>query len=916
MKNKLGELQTYINSHGVAYDVIVVAETWITPADVNLYNIDGYWSYHNPRKERDGGGVSVWVHKKYVSYISYEYDDFFNNFLCIHIQQLNFKIIAIYNTNNNEFFNQFDQILTTNRRCIIVGDFNINLLEKNDTTNKYIEMITSNGFHILNKIDSYHSTRKTNTSKTIIDHISSDLFNKFFTISINSHCFTDHESLTIQIKTEKPICDKKKYTKTFINYPKLVMDYNSDTSDTNTYNQIHNKIKKHIEANKETRTVISSYKNKLPYVTSEIFELIKNRDKLYRAHKKYRNNRIIEKQFKIIKNKVLVSIRNAKKSYEANNIAAAGTDSRKIWKVLNRCIFNRINDNVNVINVINVDNILLTNPTLIAERLNQYFTSIGSLTENTNIDKSFVMSRYRGANAFCFVNVSDVDFVQILNKLKENTSPGYDEISVKMLKVLAAENKNSFVQVINKSINECEFPVELKISKIIPIFKKGRKDCMENYRPIAILPTFAKIIEYVLYAQLMDFLRVTNFFHPDQYGFLPNSGTEIAAVTFVQTVNESLDKNKLTSALFIDLQKAFDNVNRPLLIRKLCDLNVSNEVILLIISFLSNRKQFVSIGNECSSEVPSKHGVPQGSRLASVFFLVFINDIFNCDIEGSMQLYADDIVISYSCDNYCDMQNKMQNDVNKLKMYLKDNFLSINAKKTNFIIFNNRQCHSDDFNFKIFYDNEEISRVNDVIYLGLRINNKLNWHSHIDHVRSKISSLIGALRRGVHVLPRSSLIKIYFAHIYTHIKFMLNIYSNGPKYKLNCIKVLQNKALKIIFKKSRLTETSTLYNEQFLPLETLIKFDQIILIYKLKNNQIRHNIYIISNADIHRYNTRNHLVHQNFARTNSGLNSTIARATRTFNAIPERIKSINYINRFKKETRQYLCEFDSLISNS
>lgn len=876
---------------------------------MNLYNIEGYCSYHDTRRERDGGGVSIWVHKKYVSYVSYEYADCDNNFLSIYIQQLNVKVIGIYNTNNRNFHNQFDQILSMNQRCIIVGDFNINLLEQNYITKKYIETITSNGFYILNKIHSDYSTRISGTSKTIIDHILTDLFNKTFTVSINSHCFTDHESLTIQIKTDKPICDKKTYTKTCINYHNFCLDYNADVSNTVTYSDIHSKFYNCIQANKYTKTVINSYKNRLPYVTPEIFQQIKKRDKLYKLHKKYINNRIFENQFKAMKNKVTLSIRNARRNYEQGCIDAAGTDSRKLWKVLNRCIFNRVSDSTNnMFNVINVDNIIITSPTLIANKFNNFFKSTGELTQNTNIDENMVMSRYRGDNAFRFVSVTNEDFVATVNKLKEKTSPGYDEVSVRLIKDLMPENVSCFTNIVNKSIIECQFPEELKIAKIIPVFKKGRKDCIENYRPIAILPTFAKIIEYILYDQLMNFLQNTNFFHPDQYGFLPKSGTEIAAVNFVQKITEDIDKGKLASAIFIDLRKAFDNVNRPLLIKKLCDMNVTNDVIVLVISFLSNRQQFVCIGNECSEKVLSKYGVPQGSRLASLFFLIFINDIFNCDIEGRMQLYADDIVISYSCDNYCDMQTKMQHDLNKLKTYFHNNILTINSKKTNFIVFNNRQRQSDYFNFNIFYDNDKINKVYDVIYLGLRINYKLNWHSHIDYVKSKISSLIGALRRGHGVLSQISLTKIYFAHIYAHMKFMLTIWSSGPQYKISAIKVLQNKALKIILNKSRLTETSTLYNDRFLSIDTLIKFDQIMLVYKLKNHHIRHNINIVTNEELHRYNTRNRLIYQGVSRTNSGLNSTISRATRYYNDIPERLKTINSLFHFKKELRLYICQ--------
>lgn len=908
IKNKLHELNTYINSHGIVYDVIVVAESWIALTDVNMYEMGGYCSYHSYRKDRVGGGVSVWVHRKYISSLYFEYDDSYNNFLCVYIQQLNIKILGIYNTNNEEFFNVFETFLAENKNCVIVGDFNIDLLQENNIKNYYVNTLTSNGYCILNKIHSEFSTRKTFSSNTIIDHIASDLFNKSFNVSICSHCFSDHESIIVQISVDKQICDKVKYTKTIINYSNFKLEYNADLGNTLNYDQLYKKIDKHIKANTSIRTITSGYKNKLPYITPEIYEQIKKRDLLYRAHKKYINNKIIEKQFKCLRNKVLLSIRQARRNYEESRISEAGTDSRKLWKVLNSCVFNR-NDAAKekLIKGVCVNNVLVTVPFLIAQNFNQYFiSSTIEQQQNNNLNVISLSSRYRGANAFRFMNVSDNDVLFTINRLKERTSPGYDNISVRIIKSLVPENLNNFTVIINNIINDCQFPDELKIAKIIPIFKKGQRDLMDNYRPIAILPTFAKIIEFIMYSQLMNFLRNTHFFHPDQYGFLPKSGTEIAAINLIQNINENIDRGKLTSAIFIDLKKAFDNINRPIFIRKLCDMNVSNEVIMLIVSFLSNRKQFVSVDIKCSDNVYSECGVPQGSRLAALFFLIYINDIFNCDIFGSIQLYADDIVISYSCDNYCDMKDMMQSDLNKLSRYFNLNLLKINDKKTNYMVFKNRQRQSDNYNFNILYNDKVIERVNEITYLGLKIDYKLNWHSHIDSIRNKIYSIIGAIRKAKEVLPRSALIKIYFAHIYSHLKFMLPIWSSGPKVKLKSIKIIQNKALKIIFNKSRLTESALLYNDTFLPFEKIIQSDLIMLIYKLKNDHIRHNIPIHMNTDLHGYNTRNNFVFRNAMRTSAAHNATISRAITLYNAIPDSLKEITNLIRFKKELRQYI----------
>lgn len=161
--------------------------------------------------------------------------------------------------------------------------------------------------------------------------------------------------------------------------------------------------------------------------------------------------------------------------------------------------------------------------------------------------------------------------------------------------------------------------------------------------------------------------------------------------------------------------------------------------------------------------------------------------------------------------------------------------------------------------------------------------------------------------RGRNFLPRAALIKICFAHIYAHLKYLLPIWAVGPKYKIYELKLLQNKALRIIFNKSPLTETDTLYNHQFVPIESLIKLDQILLIFKIQNDLMRHNIVLINNRELHRYNNRNNFIHKSANRSSFGLNSILSTSIKAFNELPDALKLNTSIVSFKKELRQYLC---------
>lgn len=904
--NKFEELKIYLNKDNVVYDIVVVTETWVKRANVDMYNIAGYCSYHSTRDIRDGGGVSVWVHTKYTSHNIYEHNDIHNNIILIGIKELNFKVMAVYNTYNNTFFEKFDELLTLYDKCYVIGDMNIDLLVNNSIKQNYSDIINSNGLHVLNKIEHLYSTRKTLNTNTIIDHILTDITNRAYTLTLNSHCFTDHESLTLQINTTKPIIKNRTITKTHTNFNQFRYNYNADPRETSNYTQLHLKITKHINDSTCNSIKNITYKNKILYMNNELRYLIKKRDSLYVRHKKYSNNQLIKNLFISARNIVTNKLRAARKKYEMNRVNEAGVDKRKLWLVLNSCLFNRErNNNSNFPTCMLINNMNVSEPLTIANHFNNAFVYADQRNSNLNTITFDLNSRFRAHNSFTFNSITTDYILNIIKNLKENTSPGYDNITVKLLKYLVPDHTSSFVKIINNIILTSKYPDELKISKIIPIHKKGSRDDPLNYRPIAIIPTFSKIIEATLYTQFLNFLLNTNFFHPDQYGFIPKSGTEIATVNLMQGINNSIDKNNYTSAIFIDLKKAFDNINRPLFIKKLCSMNVSNGVVLIFISFLTSRKQYTVINNVSSELKPSETGVPQGSKLAALLFLIFINDIFKCNFLGTMQLYADDIVIYYSCKTIDALKNEMQHDLDLLKTYITENLLTINIKKTNYIIFKNRQDIQNNIILK--YDSSIISRVTEVKYLGLIINNKLNWTSHIDQIKTKIGCLIGALRQARHFLPKCSQIKIYFAHIYSHLNYLSPIWGNAPLYKIKELCILQNKAMKIILKKPRLTTSSSLYNAQFLSLNNLLIYNQTLLIHKMKNNIIRHNISLSLIHEIHQYSTRNrNNIYLGMVRTNSGRKSTMYQAIKQYNVLPNELKDDTNIISFKKRLKNYI----------
>lgn len=565
----------------------------------------------------------------------------------------------------------------------------------------------------------------------------------------------------------------------------FLKDYFEDNSnDAHHYTQFFNKITTHIANNTTIKTIKINYKNKIPYITHEIKKMITERDKLYKQHKIHPNNILIKKQFLRMRNKINIKLRMEKRAFISSRISDVCGDGRKTWKIINECIYNRPikNSKSNPTSIVTPDNQICTNTKDIASHFNDFFLSVSNEPSDCSYTNDINLTYY--SNDVSLFKFSFIDIVSVfssLNNLKEHTSPGYDQISVKILKSFPTPTLHTYVDIINNIISTCIYPNELKISKIIPIYKSGKKDNMSNYRPIHILPTFSKLIESLLYDQLMEHLEENNYLSSSQYGFRKKSGTLSACVDLVENLQQSIDKKYYTATLFVDLKKAFDSVDHNLLFKKLNLLKISDEAIKLLKSFLNSRKQYVEIDGKKSETELSTLGVPQGSKFSSLFFLVFIDDIFKVDLKGKMILYADDIALTYSCKKIEILNEEMQYDLNKLKTYLSKNLLKLNTKKTNYIIF---KKNLKNYNFQLFYDNEVITKANEVTYLGLKINNNLNWGSQIDVIKKKIVPFIGVIRRIKYTISQSALWKIYYAHIYSQFGYLAPIWANAPKKKL------------------------------------------------------------------------------------------------------------------------------------
>ena len=455
-----------------------------------------------------------------------------------------------------------------------------------------------------------------------------------------------------------------------------------------------------------------------------------------------------------------------------------------------------------------------------------------------------------------FTTVNENVVAKIIESLKTKSSCGDDGLSTKLLKEIKNEICSSITLIVNQMITTGIFPDSLKIAKIIPIFKKGDIEIIENYRPISILPAISKIFEKILSLQIHEYFQSKHLYYEYQYGFIKNRSTEQAALELIDRVITEIDKGEIPFNIYIDLSKAFDTLDHAILMDKLYYYGVQGTSLDLLRNYLVKRKQYVQIGEVKSDITYLSTGVPQGSILGPLLFIIYINDIAKCSNLLHTIIYADDTTLMGNISTF-ELRNGRTLDENinfellKLTDWLKVNKLSLNANKTKLMIFHMPQ-----------------RKLNPPI---IKIDENINWSKHINKISYSISKTIGIIRKLKNVLPSSVLLTIYNSLILPQLTYGILVWG----YESNCIFKLQKMALRAMTSSKYNAHTNPLFKKMhLLKVGDIHTVQQLNFFYKLTQNNLPayFNSFLIRRQhNIHEHLTRNrHMlvtekVHHKFA---------------------------------------------------
>jgi len=732
--------------------------------------------------------------------------------------------------------------------------------------------------------------------------IKSDLTDHYCTIFNISTLEKTKNSTVSQIQTHKLNLEKLNIFLNNENWEGVLSTDDSLESTKKFYETITN----HIKASQEVISITRKKKKLKPWITYGLIKSIETRDKLKKKLSRDKENQQLRERYKQYRNSLTELIKAVKTDYYKQKILDAGNSTGKIWKTINE-ITNNNPKSVDLSNIaISYNDEIYLDETKKCNALNDYYITMAEKLSPTNKNKSATLNK-NVSNSLFLAPVVESEIKSFITSLKNNSSPGPDNVSALALKQNSSSLLKPLAHIINCIFRTGAVPPEFKDSVVTPIYKSDDKTLPQNYRPISVINHIAKIFEKALKSRLVDFLNKNSILSSNQYGFREGLCTGDAIYSLLNEVYNSINNKNKTLAIFIDLCKAFDMVNHTILINKLEKLGMRGVVLELFKNYLFNRTQRVKINSHVSGSMLVKRGVPQGTVLGPILFLIYINDMNDVLQSGKLVSYADDTVLLFSGKTWAEVRTTASNELSIINKWTRDNNLLLNLRKTKYIKFSLTDIPQDGTGIIIHECNNKpicnclnITETNTIKYLGIEVDSNLRWDIHADSLSKQLSFLIYKFYLLRSILDKNLIIMLYKSLVESRLRYCNVVWGGLCNEHLIKVENVQKRIIKTIFKLNRMYPSSLLFSENgLLTVRGLYILDAVSFVHSSSHfSQIGHTKNTRSNVKKNlQVQKCNFTAVQKFISFNG---------PRLYNQIPAEIKNIVNIYRFKKATKQYI----------
>ena len=524
-----------------------------------------------------------------------------------------------------------------------------------------------------------------------------------------------------------------------------------------------------------------------PWLNGEVKRLTSERDKLLRKSRRTKHQTDIS-AYKSMRNKVNIAVRKAMSLYHKNLLKENATDPSKFWKTLKSIYPTKSSDRQRP-QTFEINGNKVRDPIKIANAFCSFFANIVTTLK----EKAFPLCNFtwrkqpnittKTDKKFMFRKVSKQEVEHELKSIKRNKATGMDNLPPGLIKDSAELISAPLTHLINTSLMTSTFPVEWKAAKIIPTYKSGARSNCDNYRPVSVLPVISKVIEKIVHQQVMKYLDTNKLLSKFQYGFRPRLSTEYAATILLDDIRKSIDNDQLVGAVFVDLSKAFDTISHAILLEKIAIYGIKDGELEWFKDYLFSRKAVVAFNSCMSNQQDLLTGVPQGSILGPLLFLISFNDAVEVVEHSSILKYADDTVLYVAGREIDSIEDKLSKDMDNLSEWLRCNELILNLKKckTESILFGTAQRIGKQLSepLKVTISQPTptvINNTKDYKYLGVQVDTTLNLNSHFDKCFKRASSrlrLLANLRSSMDNTTASTIYRTMILPTFTYCGILL-----------------------------------------------------------------------------------------------------------------------------------------------